>query len=198
MTNEEAKKILEVLLFSSDRPLNVGYLSEVLEEKDSKEIRSLVEELKKEYEERNRPISIVELAGGFQLTTDPYYAPWVRKLYTHDRPWRLSVPALETLAIVAYRQPVTRSEIEVIRGVNVDGVVHNLLERGLIRTAGKKDVIGRPILYTTTNEFLKHFGINTLDDMPKLKEFTESDIKLGEEQKLKVDQDASGGQNHGT
>jgi len=186
MTNEEAKKILEVLLFSNDKPLNASILSDVLEEKDSKVVRGLIEELKKEYEDTGRPISIVEVAGGFQIATDPYYAPWIRKMYKQDRASRLSMPALETLAIIAYRQPITRSEIEAIRGVNVDGVVHNLLERSLIRSAGKKDAPGRPILYATTSEFLRHFGVNTLDDLPKLKEFSDADIKLGEEQKLEV------------
>jgi len=187
MTNEEAKKILEVLLFSSDRPLNVSHMSEVLEEKDPKATRELANELKKEYEESNRPVSIIEVAGGFQLATDPYYAPWIRKMYKQDKASRLSMPALETLAIIAYRQPITRSEIEAIRGVNVDGVIHSLLERSLIKSAGRKDAPGRPILYNTTSEFMRHFGVNSLEDLPKLKEFSETDIKLGEEQKLNVD-----------
>lgn len=193
MTNEEAKKILEVLLFTSDKPLSIGHLSEVLEEKDGQTIRALVNELKQGYEESGRPISVVELAGGFQLTTDPYYAPWIRKLYKQDRSSRLSMPAMETLAIIAYRQPITRSEIEAIRGVNVDGVIHTLLEKSLIRTAGKKDTPGRPILYATTSEFLRHFGINSLEDLPKLKEFSETDIKLGEEQKIKLKEEKEDG-----
>lgn len=191
MTNEEAKKIIEVLLFSSDKPISASSISDVLEEVDSRAIRTLVEELNSEYEESKRPVSVVEVAGGFQLATDPYYAPWVKKLYKQDRQLRLSMPALETLAIIAYRQPITRSEMEMIRGVNVDGVIHNLTERALIRTAGRKDAPGRPILYATTSEFLRHFGINSLDDMPKLKEFAEADIKLGEEQKLEVSEDTA-------
>jgi len=181
VTNEEAKNIIEVVLFSSDKPISASSISDVLEEIDSRAIRALVEELNSEYKECRRPVSIVEVAGGFQLATDPYYAPWVKKLYKQDRQSRLSMPSLETLAIIAYRQPITRSEIEMIRGVNVDGVVHNLTERFLIRTAGRKDAPGRPILYATTSEFLRHFGINSLDDMPKLKEFAEADIKLGED-----------------
>lgn len=191
MTNEEAKNILEVLLFSNDKPLSISHLSEVLEDVDSRLIRELLNELKKEYEESKRPISITEVAGGFQLITDPYYAPWIRKLYKQDKQSRLSMPAMETLAIIAYRQPITRSEIEAIRGVNVDGVIHSLLERSLIRTAGKKETVGRPILYATTSEFLKHFGLNSLDNLPTMKEFTEADIKLGEEKKIEVSEDTT-------
>ncbi len=187
MTNEETKKIIEVLLFSSNRPLSINELREVLEDVDSRLIRDLLDEMKKEYESSNRPVSLVEVAGGFQLTTDPYYAPWIRKLYKQDRHARLSMPSLETLSIIAYKQPITRSEIEAIRGVSVEGVLHNLLERSLIRTAGRKDVIGRPILYATSSEFLRHFGLNSLEGLPKLKEFTEADIKLGEAKELQMD-----------
>jgi segregation and condensation protein B len=132
MTNEEVKKIIEALLFSCDKPLSIKEISDALEDVDSRLVRTLINEVKHEYESANRPISLVEIAGGFQLTTDPYYAPWVRKLYKQDRVSRLSMPALETLAVIAYRQPITRSEIEAIRGVNVDGVIHNLTERSLI------------------------------------------------------------------
>jgi len=191
MTNDEAKKVLEVLLFSSDKPLTINDFSQIIEDVDSRLIRSLVTELQKEYQESKRPISIIEIAGGFQLTTDPYYAPWVRKLYKQDRRSHLTMPSLETLAIIAYRQPITRSEIEAIRGVNVDGVIHNLTERGLIRTAGKKDTVGRPILYATTSEFQQHFGLKSLQELPKLKEFQEADIKLGEEQKIEAGREDS-------
>jgi segregation and condensation protein B len=193
MTNEEVKRIIETLLFSCDKPLSIKELNDVLEDVDSRLLRTLLTELKQDYESAQRPISLIEIAGGFQLTTDPYYAPWVRKLFKRDRVSRLSMPALETVAIIAYRQPITRSEIEAIRGVNVDGVIHNLTERALIRTVGRKDAPGRPILYATTTDFLKHFGLNSLDELPVLKEFEEADIKLGEEQALSIEKGETDG-----
>jgi segregation and condensation protein B len=186
MTNEEIKKILEVLLFSSEEPLSIQDFGEIIEDADTKSIKTLLEELQKEYEESFRPMSIIEIAGGYQLTNDPYYAPWIRKLYKQERTSHLSMPALETLAIIAYKQPITRSEIEVIRGVNVDGVIHNLSERSLIRTVGRKDAPGRPILYATTSEFLKKFGLKSLEKLPTLKEFSEADIKLGEDKHITI------------
>lgn len=193
MTNEEAKKIIEVLLFSSEKPLSIADVIEIIEDVDGRAVRTLINELKQEYERSNRPISIIEIAGGFQLTTDPYYAPWIRKLYKQDRPSHLSMPSLETLAIIAYRQPITRSEIEAIRGVNVEGVLHNLLERSLIRTVGRKETSGRPILYATASEFLKIFGLNSLEELPELKEFAETDITLGETKEMSIDKGESDG-----
>src|SRR3989338_2590064 len=175
MQNEEAKKIIEAILFVSDKPLGIDAIKEVLGDTDPSLIRSLLEEINSEYVSGGRPFGIKEIAGGFQMMTDPVYGQWIAKLYKRP-PDRLSIPALETLAIVAYRQPITRSEIEAIRGVNVDGVLHTLEERGFIRTRGRKDVVGRPILYGTTNEFLQHFGLKSLEELPKLKEFQEADL----------------------
>jgi segregation and condensation protein B len=180
MTNDEAKRIVEALLFVSDKPVSIDALREVLGDVEPTLIRSLVEELNQEYRESRRSFGIKEIAGGFQMLTDPRYGEWVTKLYKRP-PDRLSGPALETLAIIAYRQPITRAEIEAIRGVNVDGVIHTLEERGLIRTRGRKDVPGRPILYGTTNEFLQHFGLRSLDELPKLREFQEADLDFVKE-----------------
>ncbi|PIU42002.1 MAG: SMC-Scp complex subunit ScpB [Candidatus Omnitrophica bacterium CG07_land_8_20_14_0_80_42_15] len=193
MTREEAKKVIEALLFASNKPVSINNFSEILEDIDSREIRELLNELKKEYEDTQKPVSITEIAGGFQFATDPYYAPWIRKLYKQDKHSRISMPALETLAVIAYRQPITRSEIEAIRGVNVDGVIHSLLERALIKTCGRKETAGRPILYSTTTEFLKHFGLNSLNELPKLKEFSEADIKLGETKELDLEKGETDG-----
>src|SRR3989338_170589 len=175
MTNEEAKKIIEVILFVSDKPLTIEAMKDVLADVEPDVIRGLIEELNREYAASGRSFAIQEIAGGFQMLTDPLYGKWISKLYKR-LPERLSGPALQTLAIIAYRQPLTRSEIEAIRGVNVDGVLHTLEERGLIRTRGRKDAIGRPILYGTTNEFLQYFGLKSIEELPTLKEFKEADL----------------------
>ena len=180
MTKEEAKKIIEAFLFASDAPVGINEMAAVLEDIDSALIRDMVYELKGEYESQGRSFTITEIAGGFQLVADAYYAPWIKKLLGKDRPQRLSMPALETLAIIAYKQPLTRSEIETIRGVNIDGVIENLLEKNLIKTSGRREAPGRPFVYSTTDEFLIHFGLRSLEDLPKLKEFTEKDIQLGD------------------
>lgn len=181
MTNDEAKRIIEALLFASDKPVSINEMVQVLEDMDSTVVRDLVMNLKSEYESQNRSFTISEVAGGFQLFTDAYYAPWIKKLFGKDKPQKLSMPSLETLAIIAYKQPLTRSEIEAIRGVNIDGVIENLLEKNLIRTSGRKEAPGRPFMYSTTEEFLIHFGLRSLEDLPKLKEFTEKDIQMGEQ-----------------
>ncbi|MCX5715823.1 MAG: SMC-Scp complex subunit ScpB [Candidatus Omnitrophica bacterium] len=180
MTNEEAKKIIEALLFASDRPVGVDEITAVLEDVDSRVVRELVYELKAEYESQQRSFGITEVAGGFQLVSDTYYAPWIKKLLTSEKAQRLSMPSLETLAIIAYKQPLTRSDIEIIRGVNIDGVIENLLEKNLIKTHGRKEAPGRPFFYATTEEFLVYFGLRSLQDLPPLKEFTEKDIELGD------------------
>ena len=186
MDREEAKRIIEALLFVSDKPVSIDTLKEVLKEIDPTEVRAVIEELNKEYASSGRSFSIKEIAGGFQMLTDPVYSKWISALYKRG-PDRLTGPSLETLAIIAYKQPITRSDIEAIRGVNVDGVLRTLEERGLIRTKGRVDAPGRPILYGTTNEFLQHFGLKSLEELPKLKEFQESDLELvREKEKMQV------------
>lgn len=176
MERQELKRILEGFLFVSEKTLGVDEIREVLEEGSPSEIREALVELKLDYAAGERGFRLEEVAGGFRFATDSSIAPWLKKLYRARQKVSLSKPALETLAIVAYRQPITRTEIEAIRGVNVDGVVKTLLERGLIRITGRKEVLGRPILYGTSREFLEHFGMKGLEDLPPLSEFTEKDL----------------------
>jgi len=180
MTNEEAKRIIEALLFATNKTVPVNDISNVLEDVEPAVIRDLLNELDKEYEGQGRSFGIAEIAGGFQLVADAYYAPWIKKLLNKERTQRLSMPALETLAIIAYKQPITRSEIETIRGVNVDGIIDSLAEKNLIKTSGRKEAPGRPFFYAITDEFLTHFGLRALEDLPKLREFTEKDIEAGQ------------------
>lgn len=181
MDKQEAKKIIEAILFVSDKPVSIMTLKDVLKDIEPTEVRTYIEELNNEYNSSDRSFSIKEIAGGFQMLTDPVYSTWISSLYKKPAD-RMTGPALETLAIIAYKQPLTRTDIEVIRGVNVDGVLHTLEERGLIRTRGRVDAPGRPILYGTTTEFLQHFGLKSLEDLPKLKEFQESDLDFIKEQ----------------
>lgn len=180
MEQSEAKRIIEALLFASEKPISVDQIKEVLSEFDTRDIRALLLELKSEYENLGRSFKIHEIAGGFQMATEPAYAEYLKVFYKAKFKDKLTRPALETLAIIAYRQPITRADIEDIRGVNVDGVVKTLMERTLIRIVGRKDAPGRPIIYGTTKEFLDRFGLNSLSELPKLSEFTEADIDLRE------------------
>jgi segregation and condensation protein B len=164
------KSIIECLLFVSSKPILVKKIKEILEELDEATIRKLITELQIEYETTGRPFSIIEIAEGFQIVTKPQFAPWIKKLYKSKVASRLSKSALETLAIISYKQPITRLEIESIRGVNSEGVLQTLLERGLIAIKGRKECIGRPLLYGTTQEFLRYFGLKSLGDLPKVEE----------------------------
>ncbi|MDD5069367.1 MAG: SMC-Scp complex subunit ScpB [Candidatus Omnitrophica bacterium] len=167
---KQIKQILESLLFINEKPIEISELLRVTE-KDKKEVGSALDELISEYEQRSSGISIVKVAGGYQMCSHPDNEPWVKKMYRERSKHKLSTAALESLAIIAYKQPITRMEIESIRGVNVDGVSRHLLNMGLIKTAGRKDVIGKPFLYITTRKFLEYFGLNSLRDLPKLEEF---------------------------
>lgn len=166
------KNIIESLLFVSGRPLLIEEITNVLEGIDPQNIRELLGELEKEYAEAGRGVQISEVAGGFQMITNPDFAVYLKKYYKHKNSERLSSPALETLAIIAYKQPVTRLDIESIRGVNTDGVIKNLLEKGLIRIVGKKEVIGRPFVYGTSKQFLEYFGLNSIAELPNMQEFS--------------------------
>ncbi len=183
--HEQLKKIVEVLLFVSDKPLSIENMVKALDGTGKDAIRKAIEELNAEYAATNRSFSVIEVGGGFQIMTDPFYAPWVRKLFTRDRKQRLSAPSLETLAIIAYKQPVTRADIEAIRGVNIEGVLEKLLERDIIRVVGRKDIPGRPFMYGTTRSFLTHFGLNSLEDLPTLKDVNAEDIDLGRDELIK-------------
>ncbi len=168
------KTVIEALLFASEKPLMLEQIKDALGNLATDAIRKTIEELKDEYEKTNRGMRIVEIAGGFQMITAPVFASFLRKLYKGRRVERLSQPALETLAIIAYKQPVTRLEIESIRNVNVDGMIKTFLEKGLVRIAGRKKAPGRPKVYGTTRQFLEHFGLKSLDELPKIEGFLTS------------------------
>lgn len=165
--------IIEAVLFSSDTALTLNDLSNILDGMPTPSIERHVTDLNEFYEREHRSFRISEVAGGFQMVTRPEYARWIKRLYRGRIPSRLTQASLECLAIVAYRQPISRTEIEAIRGVNVDGVMRTLLDRNLIRIAGRGEGVGRPILYATTDEFLRYFGLNKLADMPKVDELKE-------------------------
>lgn len=175
-TTADAKKIIETLLFITDRPVKPGRLAEVVETVSAKQVLAIIEELTREYAQTGRAVQIVEVGGGFQMATKPEYGRWVRKLYNEKMTTKLSNAALETLAIIAYKQPITRAEMESIRGVDVAGPLERLLERGLVRVVGKKDTIGRPMVYGTTDEFLRMFGLNKVSELPDLQVFAEKTL----------------------
>ncbi len=159
--------ILEALLFASDTPVEIVTVREVLELASPDAARDLVDALGARLRAEGRALQIIEVGGGFRLVTRPEVAPWLVKLARARTRQRLSRPALETLAIIAYRQPVSRPEVDAVRGVNSEGVLDNLLERRLVRIAGRKDSPGRPFLYETTRDFLVAFGLRDLADLPK-------------------------------
>ena len=160
--------IVEALLFASDVPLEAERIREVLDLENAAAARGLVEELMARYEAEPRGLDVVEVGGGFRMVTRPELAPWLVRLARARTRVRLSRPALETLAIIAYKQPVSRPELDAVRGVNSDAVLDNLLERRLVRVAGRKEAPGRPFLFETTREFLVAFGLRDLNDLPKL------------------------------
>jgi segregation and condensation protein B len=172
MEHDELKSIIESLLFVADGPQTLHRIGEVLDHADRQAIQGILSELQTEYESQNRGIRLVEVAGGYQLRTARANADWVKK-FLGGRPARMGKATLETLAIVAYRQPITKAEVEAIRGVDVDGVIATLLERNLIRAVARKDVPGRPFLYGTTPEFLQLFNLKDLSHLPTLKEMEE-------------------------
>lgn len=165
------KAALEALLFVSEKPLLIEQLKGVLEGLEAAQIRELLSDLKRDYENGARGLRIEEVAGGFQMVTSADAADTLKKFYKQRDMKALSKPALETLAIIAYKQPLTRLDIESLRGVNVDGVMKSLLEKNLIRITGRKDIIGRPFVYGTTRQFLEYFGLNSLSDLPKIEDF---------------------------
>ena len=177
LTGEDYKKIIENLLFITDRPLTLAKLSQVAQVNDIALTGELVRLLQQEYLQTNRAIAIVEIGGGFQMSTKPEYGRWVRQLFNEKSSTKLSNAALETLAIIAYKQPITRAEIESIRGVDIVAPLEKIMERGLVRIVGKKDVPGKPLVYGTTDEFLRLFGLNSLSQLPELKTFATKETK---------------------
>jgi len=167
----ELKPLVEALLFGADGPLRLDRLIEILEV-DKATVVTVLEELNAEYASTSRGFSLQEVAGGYQLRTRPEYSDYLRRL-GRFRPFRFSRPAMETLAIIAYRQPVTRTEVEYLRGVDSGSVLKTLLDKHLVKILGKKDVPGKPAIYGTTKEFLELFGLSDLTALPTLKEFSE-------------------------
>ena len=180
MAEAMIRKIMEALLFVSEKPLTTEDLRQALDGLDDEKIKEAIAELREDYIKSERSFNIAELAGGYQIVTNPEFAPWIDKLFRRDET-KLSTPSLETLAIIAYKQPLTRSEIEKIRGVNIEGVLKTLLDKNLIKIRGRKDAPGRPITYGTTDKFLEDFGLKGLEHLPKLRDFTEHDLDFEKE-----------------
>jgi len=166
---ESTKSILECLIFTSETPLTLDKIKGILEDIPKKELKQLIEELMQEYQDLKRGIFIREVAHGYQFCTKSEYANWIQKL-RKTKPYHLSQPTLETLAIIAYKQPLTKAEVEAIRGVDCAGVLKTLLERKLLTILGRKDVVGRPFLYGTTSKFLEVFGLENLASLPPMEE----------------------------
>jgi segregation and condensation protein B len=169
---ENIKNIIESLLFVAEEPLTIDRLKRILAQADTKEIREALDDIAAEYDAREGGFYLHQVAGGYQIRTRPEYSPWIKRLI-QPKPLRLSKAALETLAIVAYKQPVIRSDIEHIRGVDCGGVLRVLLERKFIRVLGRKEIPGRPLIYATTRHFLEVFDLKTLKDLPTPKEIEE-------------------------
>jgi segregation and condensation protein B len=177
-------RVVEALLFSAQKPLSIRELAVAIKGAGAEdelspnefarateaEIAAALEQLKIEYIQEQRAFQIIEKAEGWQLVTDPVFVRWVRQLFPAPKPARLTAPALETLAIIAYRQPITRADVEAVRGVSIDGVLQTLMERGLVKIAGRAEIPGRPLLYKTTQFFLDHFGLRTLNELPNVEE----------------------------
>jgi segregation and condensation protein B len=173
---DNLSQLVEAFIFASDTPISLDRLSVLLEQPKA-QLRPIVGQLQMQYGVVERGFYLAEVAGGYQFRTVAELAPWLRKL-KKDRAPRFSVAALETLAIIAYRQPATRAEIEYLRGVDSGGVMRTLLEKNLLRILGKKDAPGRPLIYGTSRQFLELFGLRDLTDLPTLKEFTALDPQL--------------------
>ncbi len=171
MDKQHLVHILEAVIFASDSPLTLAQMQAVVPDAQKEEIESALAQLSKDLEDR--AIFLKKVAGGYQFATRPEYWRWIKQMYIGKERSRLTRAALETLAIIAFKQPVSKAEVSAIRGVNVDGVVKNLLERNLITISGRDDGPGRPLLFSTTKYFLQFFGINDISDLPKPKEIEE-------------------------
>lgn len=172
MQEDNLKSAVEAIIFASEKPVTLEQIKKVLDNLSYAELRKIIDELKSEYQAQNRGFRITEIAGGFQMNACTAFAPFLKKLFKNRSAGKLSKPALESLAIIAYKQPLTKSEIETLRNVNVDGVMKNLADKNLIRICGRKKIPGRPFVFGTTREFLEHFGLKSLEDLPKIEDFT--------------------------
>lgn len=172
MEREELKAIAENVLLASDQPVTPDELKKAVADGTDKAVfHSVLEELKEEYQSRN--LQVIEVAGGYQIVTRHEYSEWIRKYLKQDKTTKLSQPSLDTLSIIAYKQPLTKQEVEEIRGVDSGGVIKTLLEKKIIGPAGRKKVPGRPIMYSTTQKFLEYFGLKDLSDLPTLDDLKE-------------------------
>ncbi len=176
MEHNAAKSAIENILFIADRPLTLDKISEIFNgEIDKPTVKGMLDDLKSEYQ--GRGIQLLEIAEGYQMCTRAEYSEWIKRFYTIEKGSKLSQASLETLSIIAYKQPITRAEIEEIRGVDSGGVVKTLLEKSLARNMGRKKVPGRPMMYGTTRKFLEYFGLKNLADLPTLTELKEEGIQ---------------------
>ncbi len=191
------KHVIEALVFASEKPISAREIATALRaaaaaapddpaiaqfsSAKENEITDAVDELSATYAGEGRSFEVRETAAGWQLVTAPRFGPWLRQLYPEAKPARMSAPALETLAIIAYRQPVTRADIEAVRGVAVDGVMQTLLDRSLVRIAGRAEIPGRPLLYETTSHFMEHFGLRNLEELPNATELRRAALALAEQ-----------------
>ena len=164
------KSILEAILFAASEPITVKQFQHAIPKMNVRAIRTALSELKEEYQQMNRSFRLIEIANGYQICTRPEYSEWIRKFYIQQVRVTLSPSALETLAIVAYKQPVTRNDVSTIRGVNSDSVMSALVEKGLVRVSGRKEGAGRSLLFSTTDTFLQQFGLKDPSELPSLEE----------------------------
>jgi segregation and condensation protein B len=171
--SEQLKGIVEALIFASPDPLTPKALQKLLDGEPAEDVRAAVDALGAQYGANGGGLQLVEVAGGYQIVTRPEFDEWVRRLFHERTTQKLSVPALETLAVIAYKQPITAAEIAEIRGVNTSGVLGTLIDRGLIRIVGRKPVVGRPFMYGTTREFLDRFGLKDLNDLPRIEDMAD-------------------------
>ncbi len=167
---DEVKRIVEALLFAVQEPISVRKICEVVEDVEAKEIREVIQQLREEYDTHDRVFQIEEIANGFQLLSRPEYHEWISKIRKKSGESKLSQQALETLSIIAYKQPIIRADIEAIRGVQYGQMIRTLIEKGLVKITGRDEVLGRPLLYGTTTKFLDHFGLKSIKDLPKVED----------------------------
>lgn len=171
--SDSLKAVIEALIFASPDPLTIKQLAKLLDGEPKEAVQEAIAALKKDYE-RQGGLQMVEIAGGYRIVTRPELHEWVRKLFHEQTKQKLSVAALETLAVIAYKQPITAPEIADIRGVNTAGVLGTLIERRLVKIVGRKPVVGRPFMYATTRQFLDRFGLKDLDDLPKVEDMADA------------------------
>ncbi len=167
---DEIKRIVEALLFAVQEPISVRKISEIIEGTEAKEIREVIQQLREEYDTHDRVFQIEEIANGFQLLSRPEYHEWISKIRKKSGESKLSQQALETLSIIAYKQPIIRADIEAIRGVQSGQMIRTLVEKSLVKITGRDEVLGRPLLYGTTTKFLDHFGLKSIKDLPKVED----------------------------